>query len=183
MIRSSVMLSAIVLASGSSAMVWAAPGQDSPCPCPKVCVPNVREFGYFQTTWRQWPGDEQRIERINPKAVGTEVLPTPQGQEPVRLPQATPTKPPAEAPQGQLPLLPGGATVPPERLPVPQGELPVPPGGATIPQERPPVPEPPAETKPGQPPAETKPGQPPSDGVLPGLPEEPEPPMLLASSG
>ena len=68
MIRSSVMLSAIVLASGSGAMVFVVPCQASPCPCPKVCVPNVRQFGHLQMTWRQWPEDEQRIQRINPKA-------------------------------------------------------------------------------------------------------------------
>jgi len=156
------------LALGIGAMVWAAPGSAQPRPCPNVCVPNVRNFGYFPTTWRQWPG-EQRLERINPRAFGAEVLPTPEGQKGVPPPQAAPPKPPAAAPQGEIPLPPGGTTVPPERLPTPQGEIPLPPGGMTVPPERPEAPAGPAEAKPVKPPIE---------GGLPGLPPETDQPPL-----
>ena len=149
MIRSLAMLSGIVLALGLGAVVWAAPGAAYPRPCPNVCVPNVRNFGYFPTTWRQWPG-EQRLDQTNPRQFGAEVLPTPQGQaqgqEQLPLPQATPSQPPAAAPQSEIPLPPGGMAVPPEQPPA------------------------------SLPPAEAQPARPLIEGRLPGPPVEPAQP-------
>ena len=87
MVGSRTLLGGIVLTIGFGAIVWAGPRPDLPRPCPNVCVPNAANFGYFVTTWRQWPG-ERRPEQDNPISVGRELLPTPEGQEQLPLPQA-----------------------------------------------------------------------------------------------
>ncbi len=142
-----------------------------PCPTNNCCRPNYRDFGYFVPHWRVWPGDENRIERINPIAVGRQPIPTPQGQEELPPPKGTATQqpppgqeqPPERPPEQPRPGQPPG----PEQPVPPPGEI-VPPGGLLLPP-----------TKPGgQPPGgEAPPGPAPGEG-LPGLPELPPEPDL-----
>ena len=73
------------------------PWMKSPCPCGKCCVPNARNFGYWETQWRTWPGD-QRPEKGFPSAIGAEVIATPPGQVQTPLPKATVLPPKSEAP-------------------------------------------------------------------------------------
>ncbi len=118
MVRSLTLLSGIVLVIGLGAIVWAGPRPDLPRPCPNGCVPNAGNFGYFTTTWRQWPG-ERHPEQDNPIGVGREPLPTPEGQEQLPLPPVgAPSKPPAAAPNGPIPPPQGGMNLPPERSPM-----------------------------------------------------------------
>ncbi|MBN2473190.1 MAG: hypothetical protein JXB62_01180 [Pirellulales bacterium] len=98
------------------------------------CIPNTKNFGYFPTQWRAWPG-EPRPGIAFPQSIGAEVLPTPQGQPhapsaapgllpgaaaPMQPPLAEPplTEPPlTEPPLTEPPLidpLPGGGALPPE---------------------------------------------------------------------
>ena len=153
MVRSFLWLGGFALTLGLAAAAWAGQATyPSPRPCPNACVPNVGSFGYFPTTWRQWPG-EKRLEVINQRAVGVQVLPTPEGQEYVPAP-VVPQETPYRAPGGEL-LPPGGAILPPQE-PEPQHELPAEP----------------------QTPAEGGlPGLPvePDSEVLPGLPENGQP--------
>ena len=65
-------------------------------------------FGYFPTTWRQWPG-AQPLEQTNPRAVGLELLPTPAGQEIVPMPPLVPS------PEGENAPPQAEKVVPPER--------------------------------------------------------------------
>ena len=124
-----------------------------PGPCPTVCVPNVNTWGHFSTKWRQWPG-EQHLDQTNPRALGKEVIPTPQGREEVPPPKAA-------LPQ-QLPPSLEGTTQPPEA-----GRI-VPPEGLLIPRK----PSGESSGQPSPPPSSTPlPG-----GALPGLPLEPAPP-------
>ena len=149
---------AMLLLGGLSGLSWGQPSAPCPQSCPaNGCVPNVRGFGYFETHWRTWPG-EKRPEQSNPRSIGLEPLPTPEGQEQVPLPKATVPHPGAPVPQGEQPLpLPEGTIVSPEGLLLPGGQ----PGA--IPQE----PLPGGGTKPS-----IKNGLP----GLPGLPGlEPEP--------
>jgi YHS domain-containing protein len=138
MMRHIVLLSGVVAALGLSSAAWAA-NAAYPRPCPNNCTPNTGNFGYFPTTWRQWPG-EQRLEQINPQAIGKEVLPTPQGHEHMPTPPAAPQQQqqqqqqqlPPVTPEGE-PVPPGGAILPPqsEGMPLePPGKLP---GGTTLP--------------------------------------------------
>ena len=153
MIRYSLLLGAFVLTLGWGDAARA--GQATyphPCPSPNTCIPNAGAFGYFPTTWRQWPG-EQRLEITNPRAVGMEPLPAPEGQERVPVP-AVPQDMPFRAPEGEL-LPPGGTILPPQE-PEPLPELP------TEPQT-------PAEG--GLPGLPVEPGS----EVLPGLPENGKP--------
>ena len=163
MVRCFALLSGIVLALGLCRAAWAGPRLEYPRPCPKACVPNVGGFGYFPTTWRQWPG-ESRLEQTNPRSVGVEVLPTPEGQEQVPLPRGTaPSQPRPPLPEGILP--PSGETT----LPLPGGTFPPLPGGTILPPQTPgSLPEPPAEPK------SEKPSNSLIEGGLPGLPVEPD---------
>jgi YHS domain-containing protein len=160
MVRHVAVLSGIVMTLGLCGAAQAGCPQ-RPYPCPTPCTPNTATFGYFPTTWRLWPGDEQRIERVNPKAVGAQVIPTPAGQKETPLPQgATPQQPqpPTAAPEGEI-LPPGAAILPPTQPSLPQP--------------------PPAEPKSQQPskaaPKSGQPAKPPVEGGLPGLPVEPTP--------
>ena len=54
----------------------------------QCCRPNARNFGYYETQWREWPCD-QRPERRFPGAVGNEVIPPPAGQPQAPLPRAS----------------------------------------------------------------------------------------------
>jgi YHS domain-containing protein len=70
--------------------------------CPAApCIPNALNFGYYQTRWREWPG-EAPPERKFPRSVGAEVVPTPAGTETVPLPKASavPSKPPTAKEEG-----------------------------------------------------------------------------------
>lgn len=156
MVRSAVLLGGIGLTLGFCAVVWAGPRQDYPRPCPNNCVPNAGNFGYFPTTWRQWPG-ESRLEETNPRAVGAEVLPTPPGEEHLPTPRgmAAP-QPPSAVPERQAPP-PSGT----ELLPPPGGVLPPLGSGILPPQE----PEEPLKS-------------PIEGGGLPGLPVEPDQPLI-----
>ncbi|MBN1395798.1 MAG: hypothetical protein JW959_12320 [Pirellulales bacterium] len=94
-------------------------------PCPNVCIPNYKNFGYFETSWRRWPG-ERRTEQINSRAVDSEVIRTPDGHEEVPPPKAKSMVPlpPTPSPEQEGPLtLPEGAIVPPRGLLLP-GEQP-----------------------------------------------------------
>lgn len=105
------LVGALLLPWWLSGAVSAQSGLEYPRPCPGGCVPNAKDFGYFPRTWRQWPG-EQRREQINPRSIGAEVLPTPQGQEELplptmRMPPAPSTLPDIESPRR-------GSILPPE---------------------------------------------------------------------
>jgi YHS domain-containing protein len=152
------------------------------------CRPNARNWGYYETQWRQWPCD-QRPERVFPGSVGTEVVPAPAGQKPKPLPKAAPvtTKPETPTP-GATPETPG----PTPETPSQPGEPSLPGEGMQLPGEgmRLPGEEKPAEgpaPKPAEKPAESPrppvpapvpaPKQPAPEGSLPGLqPESPVPP-------
>ncbi|MDY0170222.1 MAG: hypothetical protein RBS80_27005 [Thermoguttaceae bacterium] len=117
-----------------------------------LCVPNVRNYGYYPTQWRQWPTEVRRDMHF-PKSLGRERIPTPPGD---------PTEP--------LPI---------ERLrsrPIPgTGDLPIPDG--ILPPEGPFRPDLPLFPEPaipgGIPPfvPSTTPGSPPGAGI-PDLPSD-----------
>jgi YHS domain-containing protein len=146
MVRSLVLLSGAVLMVGQSTLAWAGTPSICPPPCPNTCVPNVGNFGYFPTTWRQWPG-AQPLEQTNPQAVGREVIPTPVGQEPLPVPMAAPLQSPAVPPEPPVSSPQAGRVVPPEQSVAP---------------------EPPPTTTPAPF------ARPSFDGGLPGLPAEPD---------
>ncbi len=54
----------------------------TPYPCdtvgPWMCVPNVRNYGYYPTQWRRWATEVRRDEKF-PESVGRERIPTPPG--------------------------------------------------------------------------------------------------------
>ena len=82
------------------------------------CKPNTENFGYNDTVWRQWPGQE-RPEGRNPGTIGGKPIPTP----PAVLEQVLP---PAESLPAR-PAQPGGS-IEGMALPLPQ------PGSATTPE-------------------------------------------------
>jgi hypothetical protein len=140
-------------------VAWAQPPMPCPRACPAPCVPNVQNFGYFPTGWRQWPC-EVRPEIVNPRSVGADVLPTPAGQKPVPLPPTgAPAKPRATTPPGAI-LPPANETpstpTPPAKTP--EGQNPTAPQGGLpgLPVE----PEPSANPGSILPPEETKPKDP-----------------------
>ncbi|MCE5267264.1 MAG: hypothetical protein LLG00_05205 [Planctomycetaceae bacterium] len=144
-------------------------------PKPSGCAPNVGGFGYFEQRWRVWPGDDKLIERINPRAVGGERIPTPAGHEEVPPPKAlTPPAPPtraqpAPAPESEpVPLPPPGGVTPQEGLLLPPGQ----PQQAPAPREETPLLPPPSkEGSPTPMPGEGVPG------LQPDLPAEPTAPQ------
>ncbi len=118
-----------------------------------MCVPNVRNYGYYPTQWRRWPTELRQDEHFF-ESLGRERLPTPPGEPTEPLPiERLPARP-----------LPGA-----EELPVPDGILP--PDGPFQP-ETPILPEEPAFPG-GIPPF--MPGRIPGlpqQGGIPGLPQE-----------
>lgn len=136
MVRSFAISCGIVLTLAMCETLGVGSPLEYPRPCPNGCVPNVGGFGYFKTTWRQWPG-EQRQEITNPRAIGAEVLPTPTGQERLPLPHpTTQPQPPFPAPESTLP--PSNGTIPKSILPEPPAEpkldtLPMPSTDGTLP--------------------------------------------------
>ena len=115
-LRLTMIAGAMLLIGWLSGLSWARPPLQYPRPCPNVCVPNVSGFGYFQTQWRRWPGERQ----INPRSIGSDVIPAPEGKEEVPPPKATKPRPPSPVPQPDEPFqLPEGMIVPPEGLLLP----------------------------------------------------------------
>ena len=181
--RATVFSAAILLIACLSSTIWAQAELEYPRPCPGRCVPNVRNFGYNKPNWRLWPG-EPTLDEVNPRAVTSDVLPTPEGRTERSLPRATPLQPyqqptpqppqprpqaepsqqQAEPSQQQLPPE-GPLTVPtptPEKGLLPEGTTIRPPEGTMTPPTAPEG----QETKP-------KPSKPLiEDGEFPGLPDE-----------
>ncbi|MGO8688558.1 MAG: hypothetical protein ACLQLG_02905 [Thermoguttaceae bacterium] len=160
----------------------------------QCCRPNARNFGYYETQWREWPCD-QRPERRFPGAVGNEVIPPPAGQPQAPLPRASalPSGPETPGATTEKPGQPGQTTLPGEGTQLPGEGTQLPTGGTRLPGEVTPLPgeERPAEGprkpagKPAGKPAESPqptapkptPKQPGLEGSLPGLePESPVPP-------
>ena len=161
--RGLTLLGAALVALKLCSIAWAGPRLEYPRPQPTGFVPNAAGFGYFRTTWRQWPG-EDHLEQDNPRAIGAKVLPTPEGQEEVPLPKAvTPPAGPGVQPPSQPPeegiLPPEGGILPPEGFKIPG------------------TPETPAEPN-----TEKKPNSP-IEGGVPGLPVEPDQSPLPLPSG
>jgi YHS domain-containing protein len=171
-------------------VVFADTLSESPCPCTKgpcakCCVPNARNFGYWETQWRTWPCD-QRPEKSFPSALGAEVISTPPGQVQTPLPKATVLPPKSEAPgpNPESPPTPGpqeGMQLPGDQTPLPGDEMhpsnePTPLPGPEIPAEGP---APKRSEKPGKS-TETPtpaPDKAALEGGFPGLqPESPLPP-------
>jgi YHS domain-containing protein len=158
MLRCLKLANGIALAMGLCCSAWAAQAE-YPYPTPTQPCPTIPKTskappfgGYYQTKWRQWPGEE-RLEVVNPRAVNREVVPTPQGQKGV----ATPPTAPREMPQ-ESPLVPQ------------EGEL-LPPSGEILPPEKPVTPKPAVKTQ-GKA-THKKEIDLPSGAGLPGLPVEP----------
>lgn len=136
-------------------------GLNSPCPV----TPNT--FGYYETRWRQWPG-QARPDQTFPQSLGRERLPTPPGEPTPELPRAQQRLP------GETPLPPSepfeGGILPPGGIRIPGGAIPSP-GIPGMPGE-PGLPQPPGGPSglPGLPPLNT-----PGPGPLPpGLPLDPQ---------
>lgn len=154
------------------------------------CAPNVRNFGHYRTSWRQWPG-EPHPSQTNHRSLGAEVIPTPMGQEEVPLPKATmprepqpelwkspapqnstesllPPPPQAMPSQPLIPLIPLIPLVPeeqPTQTKPPEAARIVPPEGLLIPKK-------PIEELLDEP-TQARPSRPPSGESLPSLPTLP----------
>jgi len=92
---------AILLMSWSFNAVCIGSGLEYPNQSPNCCIPNVRNFGYYRTTWRQWPG-QQRPEQNAPRTRGGEIIPTPKGIEVMPPPKAAIPKPPNALFEGEI---------------------------------------------------------------------------------
>lgn len=158
-----------------------------------LCVPNVRNYGYYTTQWRRWPTEVRRDEHF-PESLGRERIPTPPGDPTEPLPiQRVPSRPvpgvgdfpipddilPPEGPfQPGLPILPEPAIpggIPPfipSTTPrsLPATDVPGPPSKAEnpFPFEEPAEPEDPGVLQ----------GILPGSGI-PGLPSKPDGPAPL----
>ena len=90
--------------------------QQTPC-CPyrccECCTPNFRYWGYWPTTWRQWP--QRRPDIWFPQGVGIEQIQAPQGAVPEKLPKEEPFVSPTAPGESWLPPVgEGSATGPGE---------------------------------------------------------------------
>ncbi|MCE5302925.1 MAG: hypothetical protein LLF97_07435 [Planctomycetaceae bacterium] len=151
MARSWIIGSGMLLTLAVAQLALAQPSPGASRVCPTACTPNVPEYGYFKTTWRQWPG-ESHLSETNPRQFGSEVLPTPEGHEQLPVPPSMPNQPsPSTSP--------GRGTVPAPRTTILPPQAPVA------------VPDAPASPKT---PVLPKTPAPPADGGLPGLPVEPQ---------
>ena len=126
----------------------AAPNPQVPCNPPFPCMPNAKNWGYFETRWREWPC-EYRPDKQLPRALGAEITPTPAGREPIPPPQAVPlpSKPPGLGePVEPAPVAPSESSIPtvPRRELVPSIKEPETP-------RTPPAPEPPLQPSPPSP--------------------------------
>ncbi len=105
------------------------------------CIPNVGEFGYFRTEWREWPGEIRR-DKTFPRSIGMETIPAPEGQVTVPPPRIkVPPKGPDEtqpAPGTEEGTEKPSGGLPGEKLPEQGNEtpalpgLPAEPGGANL---------------------------------------------------
>jgi len=144
------------------------------CPGHYFCPPNVRNYGYYQTAWRTWPGEVRRDQTF-PQSLGVEPLPTPEGTKPEPLPKGTLAPPPQEGggflQPGLEPYIEGTERPPQQGLPFqPETPGPMEPEGGT--QETPGLPlenlVPPREE-------EGQPSESPLDNLFPGSQPSPEP--------
>lgn len=127
---------ATVAAVGIAGTVWAGvmavPAKSNAPRGSEGCWPNAANFGYFRSSWRQWPGEDRPDQRF-PSALGREVLPTPEGREELPPPPAEPSPqremlfpglpepgesilPPGSATRGQPLMIPGGLEEPADAL-------------------------------------------------------------------
>ena len=125
--------------------------QSSLHPCIQNCTPTCPPYGgYYQTAWRQWPG-EQDLGQINPRAAVSEVIPTPQGVEQLPPPKTVPQQQQQQQKPSTLPfpLLPGTIRSPggllsphnipsePDEKPESKSETPPTPSGGGLPVPNP----------------------------------------------
>jgi YHS domain-containing protein len=95
----------------------------------QVCnkdVPNtasVKDFGYYDTQWREWPG-EVRLDKTFPAAVGREQIPAPAGKEAIPAPEIKLPPGKTEGPTSKQP----GISLPSEGILPPLGPLQLPEG-------------------------------------------------------
>jgi hypothetical protein len=194
--RAVVILAAALSIECLSSVIWAQSNLEYPRPCPGGCVPNAKNWGYNRQHWRRWPG-EPGLDETNPRAIGSEVLPTPEGnldRSPRRVVPPSPYRqPPPQPPQARPDAGLSGSQAPPQNIlptPTPESELPPegavirPPEGMLLPPPQPgseaPKPEK-ATTKPQKEGAKPTSPKPSTEGELPGLPDdEPTPPKHLS---
>jgi YHS domain-containing protein len=138
----------------------------------QVCnkdVPNtasVKDFGYYDTQWREWPG-EVRQEKTFPAAVGRGEIPAPVGKKAIPTPETKLPSGKSEGPTSKQPdiSLPSEGILPPlGPLQLPEGtQLQIPEGMQLAPPKQNTLEEPSDIFKPFSPPSK-------EEGVLPGLP-------------
>lgn len=81
-------------------VVETGPCQMPPCVGGKQCVPNARDYGYYEGTWRRWP-TQQRYDQKFPQAVTSSAHPLPNQGNPTVIAPPNParhtqmTQPPA----------------------------------------------------------------------------------------
>lgn len=90
-------------------LVEVGPCQMPPCVGGKTCVPNARDYGYYEGTWRKWQ-TQQRYDQSFPQAVGATPMNRSQSQS-----LGTSTGSIVQSPQSSAPIL----TVPEEDAPAP----------------------------------------------------------------
>jgi len=151
----------------------------APCPGGPMCVPRVRQYGYYSTKWRQWPG-EQRPAISFPRSIGREPVPTPPGQP-------RPEMPVERVPERELPADEGygqpGGFMPPQGQGFPGGGLPGAAPGGGLPGAGLPGLGMPGMGGGGGLPGTGLPGLGGPGGGLPGLPQEPAAPGTGAGAG
>jgi len=108
---------AILLVSWSSTVVWSQQRAEYPRPRLHGRVTNQREWGVYRPIWRTWPGEE-RLDVDNPRAVLSNVLPTPEGQETKTLPRVIMPKTPPSAILPEEPKSEPGGFLSPENMKV-----------------------------------------------------------------
>ena len=166
-----------------------APSKGQPCPLYGVSGPHVKNFGYYPTQWRRWPGEEKSA-----SSTPREIMQTPTGQPPRPLGEEDVAPPaggrPAPGAPGLLPPIPPGGGFSPGILPPgggilgpgtdPLGPPSLGPGGlpgTSLPGISLPGTSLPGTSLPGMPPLEEGPVEgplvPPLPGTPPGIPEPP----------
>jgi len=201
-VKLSLALMAASVLSWVGVSAWAAGHNGSPCAPGYRCTPNVCGFGYFDTSWREWPC-ERRPDKTMPGAIGREAVPPPPGGYQPAIPRAAiPLEPPSPAPlepRSPTPLEPRPPrNVEPSSptdgmIPVPEGLLPKPPEArppAPLTEPATPIPVPPALREGAEQPAERdlpkkepaatppkpaepKPAEPKPAEPVPGVPTDP----------
>lgn len=82
-------------------VVETGPCQMPPCVGGKQCVPNARDYGYYEGTWRRWP-TQQRYDQKFPQAVTSSAHPIPTQGSPTVI---APPNPALTTPMTQPPAL------------------------------------------------------------------------------